>query len=319
MHGVARHLAILLLFFCAAACKPKPVEPRAGRVAANGVTLSTIDWGGSGEPLVFVAGLGATAHAFDDFAPRFTDRFHVIGVTRRADEALAATPGAYATDTLADDLDAALRSLGLASANVVAHSFGGAEATCLATRHPDRVRRLVYLDAAYDHAKSLALYGQFPDVPPPPAPTAEDARSAAAYVAYLDRTFGLRMPAGEASASFTFAGGRANPTVPGPVFGALVQQERLCAYADVRAPALGVFAMLDTPGDLARFVRDDPEIARKSKPLFDALAARQREDIDRFERETPRREVLPLHGAHHWVFASNADAVERAMRGFLAR
>jgi hypothetical protein len=32
---------------------------------ANGVRLEVLDWGGSGRPVVLLAGLGTTAHVFD--------------------------------------------------------------------------------------------------------------------------------------------------------------------------------------------------------------------------------------------------------------
>ena len=47
------------------------------------VQLEVLDWGGTGESLVLLAGLGDNAHVFDHFAYQFTDRFHVIGITRR--------------------------------------------------------------------------------------------------------------------------------------------------------------------------------------------------------------------------------------------
>ncbi len=47
------------------------------------VRLEVLDWGGSGRPLVLLAGGGDTAHVFDDFAPKLTPNFHVYGVTRR--------------------------------------------------------------------------------------------------------------------------------------------------------------------------------------------------------------------------------------------
>ena len=34
------------------------------------VKLEVLDWGGSGRPVVLLAGLGNTAHVFDDFAPK---------------------------------------------------------------------------------------------------------------------------------------------------------------------------------------------------------------------------------------------------------
>src|ERR1700743_117954 len=47
------------------------------------VKLEVLDWGGPGQPVVLLAGLGNTAHAFDDFAPKLTRNFHVFGITRR--------------------------------------------------------------------------------------------------------------------------------------------------------------------------------------------------------------------------------------------
>src|SRR3984957_18452898 len=46
------------------------------------VQLEVVDWGGTGRPLVFLAGDGNTAHNFDNFAPLFKDRFHVYGIPR---------------------------------------------------------------------------------------------------------------------------------------------------------------------------------------------------------------------------------------------
>ena len=47
------------------------------------VKLEVLDWGGSGRPLVLLAGLGNTAHVFDKFAPKLTAKYHVYGITRR--------------------------------------------------------------------------------------------------------------------------------------------------------------------------------------------------------------------------------------------
>lgn len=51
------------------------VEPR--------VQLEVLDWGGTGRPLIFLAGSGDTAHRFDGFAPQFVAQHHVYGITRR--------------------------------------------------------------------------------------------------------------------------------------------------------------------------------------------------------------------------------------------
>src|SRR5437763_7612373 len=57
---------------------------KVGYVAiSSGVRLHYLDFGGIGPALLLLAGLGNTAHAFDNFAPSFTDRFHVVALTRR--------------------------------------------------------------------------------------------------------------------------------------------------------------------------------------------------------------------------------------------
>src|SRR5690348_13241743 len=91
----------------------------------RGVTLEVVDWGGRGRPLVFLAGLGNTAHVFDGFAPQFADRFHVVGVTRRGFGASAGAPPPDVLDTLVADLTATLDSLGLGRVVLVGHSIAG--------------------------------------------------------------------------------------------------------------------------------------------------------------------------------------------------
>ena len=45
------------------------------------VRLEVLDWGGAGQPIVLLSGLGDTAHVFDDFAPRLTSQYNVYGIT----------------------------------------------------------------------------------------------------------------------------------------------------------------------------------------------------------------------------------------------
>jgi pimeloyl-ACP methyl ester carboxylesterase len=177
----------------------KPPASADSRFAVlDGARLHYIDWGGTGEALVFVPGLGSSAHAFDDFAPRFTDRFRVVALTPRGMGDSEQTPSGYDTASLAEDVRALLDELHLPKATVVGHSFAGEVLTCLAARHPDRIARLVYLDAAYDHARALPLLPSMtPPPPPPPKPSKEETSSPAAFAAYLQRTFGMRMPDAE--------------------------------------------------------------------------------------------------------------------------
>lgn len=121
----------------------------------SGVKLEVLDWGGSGRPIVFLTGLGNNAHVFDFFAPKFTPKYHVYGITRRGyGESSHPVPAGnnYSADRLGDDILAVMDSLKLVRPVLVGHSIAGEEMSSIGSRHPDRVAGLVYLDAAYPYA-----------------------------------------------------------------------------------------------------------------------------------------------------------------------
>jgi len=113
------------------------------------VSLEVLDWGGSGRPIVLLAGLGGTAHVFDDFAPKLAGTYHLYGITRRGFGASTAPASGYSADRLGDDVIAVIDSLKLSGAVLVGHSIAGEELSSIGTRHPEKVSGLIYLEAAY--------------------------------------------------------------------------------------------------------------------------------------------------------------------------
>jgi non-heme chloroperoxidase len=130
-----------------------PSPHRAQLVPVDGdVQLEVLDWGGSGPPLVLLAGAGNTAHVFDDLAPRLTALGRVVGITRRGfGESTAATAG-YDAARLGADVWHVVTTIGLSRPVLVGHSIAGQELSWIATTHPGEVRGVVYLDAAYRYA-----------------------------------------------------------------------------------------------------------------------------------------------------------------------
>ena len=80
----------------------------------RGVRLHYVDWGGTGEVLVFLtANGGRPERQFDALAPNFVDRFHVMGLTRRGQGESEKPPSGYDLDSLARDLAGFLDAMGL--------------------------------------------------------------------------------------------------------------------------------------------------------------------------------------------------------------
>jgi non-heme chloroperoxidase len=116
------------------------------------VKLEVLDWGGTGRPMVFPAGAGNTAHAFDDFAPKFTAMHHVIGITRRGSGASSKpepTDANYNANRLGDDVLAVIEALKLNRPVLVGHSIAGEELSSVGSRFPEKVGSLQGNDGVY--------------------------------------------------------------------------------------------------------------------------------------------------------------------------
>jgi pimeloyl-ACP methyl ester carboxylesterase len=114
------------------------------------VQLEVLDWGGSGRAAVLLAGLGNTAHVFDNFAPKLKERLHVYGVTRRGFGESSKPQDGFGVARLAEDVAAVIAALGIDKPILIGHSVAGDELTELGARYPQLVGGLVYLDAAAD-------------------------------------------------------------------------------------------------------------------------------------------------------------------------
>lgn len=136
---------------------PSPNQPQDRFASVNGVRLHYIDWGGSGPALLFLTGLGDSAHAFDFLAPLFADRFHVLGLTRRGQAESDKPRSGYDPRSLANDIRAFIDGLKIGRVTLVGFSAAGSEQTMFAGLYPNRVAKLVYLDAADDYKSGYEL------------------------------------------------------------------------------------------------------------------------------------------------------------------
>jgi non-heme chloroperoxidase len=296
---------------------PSPHTVRFVTVAPD-VRLEVLDWGGNGRPVVLLSGLGNTAHVFDDFAPKLTDDYHVYGVTRRGYGASSAPAFGYESDRLGDDVLAVLDALALDRPVLVGHSIAGAELSSIATRRPERVAGVVYLDAAYGYAFDNGKGASFEEMskstsgvsPPPPGPA--DIVSFETVRAWYLRNNGITFPVAEFRATeVTLPDGKPGPPRDSPGGASIVAGVQ--KYAAIRAPALAIYA---SPHDLGPWLARaaDPKV-REALEQTDALVARQ---AKAFEEGVAGSRVVRLAGANHYVFLSNEAEVLRELRTFIA-
>jgi pimeloyl-ACP methyl ester carboxylesterase len=289
----------------------------------NRVRLEVLDWGGSGRPLVLLAGGGDTAHVFDDFAPKLTPNFHVYGITRRGFGESGFSPEGYGADRLGDDVLAVLDSLKLIRPVLVGHSLGGEELSSLATRHPNRVAGLVYLEAGYPYAfdngkgPSMKEFQDARNIRPQAPPPGESAlASFSALRQACLRGLGFTYPEGELRQQFTTTSdGRVGKERDFP--GEAVMLEGMKKYADIPVPALVIFAI---PHAQAKWVNDstDPKVHEAAKAYSAAELVLTTKQAKAFEDGVPTARVVRLRDADHYVYLSNEADVLREMKSFLS-
>lgn len=287
-----------------AAASPLPA-PKTGFVTANGIKLHYLDWGGRGDTILFLPGFNDTAHIYDQFALRFTDHFHVIGLTRRGVGESDKPAGGYDTRTRVEDIRKFLDALGISKVSLIGHSMAGDELTLFATRYPDRVAKLVYLDAAYDrtpegYLASLTDPTNHPDM-------MQRMRMEALGIPEAADIHVEKMPSTKEWAILVAAHKAVFAFRPD--------------YTKVQAPALAFYAVTANqhyptdwlPHGADASVRAKAEAWWKEKghPLM-------RESVEQFRREIPHGEIMELNDAKHYVFTGDtADEVAAKTRAFL--
>jgi non-heme chloroperoxidase len=303
---------------------PSPHQVRYVAVTQS-VKLEILDWGGSGPPLIFLAGGGHSSHVYDQFATRFTNRFHVLGITRRGSGTSSHPKAGYDTTTRVRDIVTVLDSLGLAKASFAAHSFGGSELNLLGSRYPNRVNRLVYLDSGFDFwalGESQEWTSGVLRAPQPPIPVYDDAvGSAWSWTLWAERLSGPDVPEAEVRTMYRFdADGRfVGDTDVGAAVERLISSTEAVDLRRIRAPVLALYAVLDSPEAMLPYWHALDATARaRGQKMFEALTRlhiRLRAD---FSERVASARVVRIHGARHYIFLTHPAEVTHAMLEFLS-
>ncbi|MGE5103027.1 MAG: alpha/beta fold hydrolase, partial [Deltaproteobacteria bacterium] len=127
-----------------------------GYADVNGIELYHEIYG-EGEPLVLIHGGLTTIDQMLGWVEPLAQTRQVIAVEMQGHGHTADTDRPMTFPTMGDDIAALLNHLGIAKADLVGHSFGGASAIRAAIQHPAKVRRLVVISSPY------ARSGWFPE------------------------------------------------------------------------------------------------------------------------------------------------------------
>jgi pimeloyl-ACP methyl ester carboxylesterase len=247
-------------------------------------------------------------------------KYHVYGITRRgfgASSAPAPARNNYSADRLGDDVLAVFDALKLTHPVVVGHSIAGEEMSSIATRHPERVAGLIYLDAGYPYAfydrsrgdlniDSIELRKLLAQL----VPGMGSLDQKVLMQELLQKTLPqFERDLQEQLTTMQVMPAQLMPAQIPPVALAVMGGEQ--KYTDVQVPVLAIFAI---PHDLGSAFHDDP-VARAAAEASDL--ARTGAQADAFAKGIPSARVVRLPHANHYVFLSNETDVLREMNAFI--
>lgn len=327
-HVLAFRVTALTLISLAACAQETWRDPSKHRVqfatAQEGIRLEVLDWGGSGRPVVLLAGSGNTTHVFDDFAEKLSAFCHVYGITRRGFGESSRPESGYADQRLADDVLQVLESLKIVAPVLVGHSMAGGELTTLGSQHFDRLAGLVYLDAGADPqdfpASDPAYMELFRKLPapmrtPPPASEAES-RSFEGYRTMQRRNEGFAFPEVELRNTYETNpdGTRGRHKTPGSVLNAIGDGQKKRDYAKIRVPVLSFFGLGSSKSQY------QPKDAQE-RATIEAFDAATRVFITRYKKSllsgVPGARIVDLQAAGHYVFLTREAGVLRELKAFM--
>lgn len=296
----------------------------------DSVTLEVLDWGGTGRPLVLLAGSGNTAHVFEDFAPKLIDccHVHVYGITRRGFGLSSKPERGYSTPDLAEDDWRVIQALKLQKPVVIGHSMAGSEMTFLAQHHSSELAALVYLDANADpmdypwsNAEFRALTMKaMKNAPDPPKRTAADNSSIEAYQAYQRRTGEAPFPAAEIRNMYVInpdasvGNNRTPPYVGKEIDAGSIPRD----YRNINLPVLALLAVPLAPAEKWKKQAPKTEEERQDSERADEILM---QFIHRWEdnlkHSDKRASVVEVPGAHHYIFLNEQGVVLQHIQAFL--
>lgn len=149
MHIRGLRAAAIAIVACIGASRPAAGQAiRSGFVSVNGLNMY-YEIHGTGEPLILLHGGVGASEMFDPVLPLLAQHRQVITVHLQGHGRTADIDRPLRCETMAEDVAALMKALGIERADLLGYSLGGAVALRTAIQHPESVRRLVLVSTAF--------------------------------------------------------------------------------------------------------------------------------------------------------------------------
>jgi len=127
--------------------QPSYIEPKSSFVNVNGIQLHSLDWGGSGEPIVILHATGFLGRIYRPLAERLRAIGHVYSYDQRGHGDSATAPNEHYDWTLTmKDLEGFIAAMGWQAVRAIGHSAGATAIGALAAERPDLISRAVVVE-----------------------------------------------------------------------------------------------------------------------------------------------------------------------------
>lgn len=295
-------------------------------VNVNGIRLHYLDWGGEGPVLLFLTGIGNNAHIFDGFAPRFTDQFHVLALTRRGHGESDCPENGYDIDTLTEDIRQFLDCLQIDQAIFVQHTNEGIELPQFAALYPERVQKLVFLEPVWDRnapefKTMMEMWSKIEDKVEFPDDHYENFDD---YISQQKQNFPV-IAASWCEAREEDWRNQMMISPDGkiawkPSVGISKARKTMFSYtpefSKIRGPVLSIFPIRDETYYILPFITKE-----QHAQMIDLYYAAQlpwfQQCVEQFQKAVPQAKIVALSHSHTYFFITQEELVYNEMRKFL--
>ena len=259
------------------------------------IKLEVVDWGGTGTPLVFLAGLALNAHTFDPLVSSFIDSYRVIGITRVGHGNSESRTENFSTARLVKDIIIILNKMHIDKAIFAGHSIAGGELNHLGRHFPERVKGLIYIDAVQDLDYMESHLAACPDL-----------GYAAVDVLMYQENFYNTQRVKTSEGSYL-------PYADLSSLGKIIAEEEERYYSEIAAPAI---AISHIPEQTENFFLG---LGNPNQKCFEEMNKLTYLGIASFIKDKQNADVAAIQNSQHMIHMATPEKLVKVMKNWLAR